>query len=120
MHPFEQTVSVVGPVVAGIIVLSIFFKLLARWGTSGESMRRVGLKGILDDKSPATVHLTTGVALENVRFIGFTNPDSMKGPFPFELRGMVIFEHPDGRRTIVAAKMIKMIEVPPKMTGASF
>src|SRR5207244_1311869 len=97
----EQTISVVGPIVAAIIVLSIFFKLLG-WISrrSADSIRRIAFEGILDDKTPATVHLTTGATLVQVRFIGVIDSGSFKGPVPYKLRGMMIFEHSDGRRTI--------------------
>ena len=51
---------------------------------------------------------------ENVRILGFLDSGSEKGVFPFELHGMVILEPPDGRRILVPAKLIRMIEVPPR------
>jgi len=74
---------------------------------------RIKFKGILDERTQATVHLTNGKSLEKVRFLGFTASGSIKGPFPFELQYMVIFEQPDGGRILVPAKLIEMVEVPP-------
>jgi hypothetical protein len=115
MHPFEQTLSVIGPIVLAIMVLTIFFKAVA-WVTRSSSAdtTRIKFRGILDDKTRATVHLSTGTSFEDVRFIGFTDPGSIKGHFPFELQGMVILELPDGRRVMIQAKLIRMIEVPPQ------
>jgi hypothetical protein len=47
-----------------------------------------------------------------VCFIGFTQSGSVKSPFPYELEGMVILKCPDGRKTLLKAKRIQMIEVP--------
>ncbi|MEM8783250.1 MAG: hypothetical protein AAGE65_10410 [Planctomycetota bacterium] len=111
MHPFEETISIVGPVVGGIIALAIFFKLLNKTASSSDSPTRIAFKGVLDDETLATVHVTGGKTFEDVRLIGFTDSSSVKGPFPYELNGMVILEHRDGRRTMIQAKSIRMIEV---------
>jgi hypothetical protein len=115
MHPFEQTVSVIGPMVGAIMVLTVFFKFV-NWLTrqSTSSITRIAFRGILDDATRATVCLSNGTALERVRVVGFTDSASIKGPFPFELQGMVILEHEDGRRIMIQAKLIRMIEVPPR------
>src|SRR5688500_6364672 len=116
MHPFEETISVIGPIVGGIIILTLFFKLLG-WisGKSSPSPRRVAFKGILDEHTLCTIHLGGGTTYENVRLIGFTDSSSAKGPFPYELNGMAILEHTDGRRTLIQAKNIRTIEVGPKV-----
>jgi hypothetical protein len=114
MHPLEATLSVVGPIVGAIIVLTLFFKLMARWsGDSKAKTRRFGFEGILDSHTKVTVHLVNGGAHENVRFVGFTDSQSTKGVFPHELRAMVILEEESGRRVLIPAKSIRMIEVPP-------
>ena len=118
MHPFEQTISIVAPFVLAIMALAIFFQLLG-WITRGFTAKssRIAIKGILDQKTPATVHLMNGTSFENVRLIGFTTESgSVKEHFPFELRGMVILEDPGGRRILIQAKQIRMIEVPPSLT----
>jgi hypothetical protein len=114
MEQFGQTLGVVAPIVGAIMVLTVFFKVVG-WmsGRFPASTTRIAFKGVLDARTRATVHLSNGTTLENVRFIGFTEAGSAKHPFPFELQGMVILEHPDGRRTMVPAKLIRMIEVPP-------
>ena len=99
MHPFEQTISIVAPFVLAIIVLTLFFQFMG-WIARGATAksRNIAIKGILDQKTPATVHLMNGTTFENVRLIGFTDSSSVKGPFPYELMGMLILEDPDGRR----------------------
>jgi len=114
MHPFEQTISVVGPVVGGIVFLTLFFKLVG-WMSSKSAPNRIEFKGVLDDRTLCTVHVAGGTTFENVRLIGFTDSASEKGPFPYELHGMVILEHSDGKRTMIQAKNIRMIEVAAKV-----
>lgn len=115
MHPFEQTVSVIGPIVGGIIALTLFFKLLGRVSrASSPSPSRVAFKGILDERTPCTVHVGGGTTYENVLLIGFTDSSSPdKGPFPYELSNMVILEHADGRRTLVLVQIGRIGDAEP-------
>jgi hypothetical protein len=104
--------SVVGPVVGGIVFLTLFFKLvgwIARKSTKGAT--RVALKGLLDDRTLCTVHVGNGKTFENVRLVGFIDASSGKGAIPYQLNGMAVLEHADGRRTLIQAKHIRMIEV---------
>ena len=115
MYPFVQTISVVGPIVGAIMLLALFFKLLG-WAGRRTAPRttRLVVAGIFDGDTLATIHLSNGTSLENVRIVGFTEPPSAKSAFPYELSRMAILEHPDGRHTLVQAKMIRKIEVPPQ------
>lgn len=115
MHPFEQTVSVVGPVVAAVIILTLFFQLLARYSAKAPS--RMGLKGIFDDRTPLIVHLSNGTTYADVRLAGFTDAAAPKGHLPYDLHGMVILEHADGRRTLIHGKSIRMIEIAAPANG---
>jgi len=117
MHPFEQTVSVVvpivGAIVAAIVVLTLFFKLL-NWGRRGAAFEttRFAVTGVFDGKTPSTVHLSNGSTIEDVRILGFTDSSSAKTAFPYELGHTMVLRHPDGRHTLVQAKTIRRIEVP--------
>jgi hypothetical protein len=96
------------------MVLTVFFKLLGSVsGRAGASVTRITFKGILDDRSRATVHLSNGTSFKGARFIGFTDSGAIKGPFPYPLHGMVVLELTDGTRVLVLAKLIRMIEVRP-------
>jgi hypothetical protein len=59
------------------------------------------------------VHLAGGQTFEEVRFIGFTNSETLKTHLPYELNGMVILEDEGKTRYLVRAKNIRMIVVPP-------
>lgn len=111
IHPLEQMLSVVGPIVGAIVFLTLFFKLIG-WLSARSAVKRLPFKGVLDELTVATVHLVGGATIENVRVIGFTDPSSAKDMLPYELRGMVILEHADGRRMLIQAKTVRMIEVP--------
>lgn len=114
MHPFETMISVLGAIVLAIIVLTGFFKLVGWFDRrTAARARDVAFEGVLDDQTRATVHLGGGSTLEQVRLIGYTDLSTAKSPVPHELRNMVVFEHPDGRRTMVQARMIRMIAAPP-------
>ena len=114
IHPFEATISVVGPIVGGIVFLTFFFKTLA-WISekSKANGKPVPLGGILNPDNTITVHLNNGNTYENVRFVGQTDGYAGKGAaFPYELNQMVILEFHDGRRVLIHAKSIRMIEIP--------
>lgn len=119
MGELPEIVVIIGSIVVAIMVLTIFFKLINWIGRIFEkSPARIGFKGVLNDRTLATVHLAAGAVLENVRLIGFTDGSPMKGHIPYELNNMVILEHTDGRRTIIQAKSIRMIEVGPTTRDA--
>jgi len=61
----------------------------------------------------ASVHLTGGETFERVRFIGFTNSETLKTHLPHELNGMVILEDEGKTRFLVRAKIIRLIVVEP-------
>jgi hypothetical protein len=114
MDLFLDTVSVVGPIVGGIAALALFFQLLG-WATrrSGSAVTRFAVKDVLHGQTAANVHLTGGRAIEDVRILGFVSPSSGKDELPYEFGRLVVLEHPDGRRTLLRAKLIQQIEVPP-------
>lgn len=116
MPELPEAVDVVIAIAIAIMVLTIFFKTV-NWigGMFNRSPAKFAFKGILDEKSLVTVHLTTGKSYEGVRLLGFTDTSSVKVDIPYQLHNMVILEHSDGRRSIIQAKSIRSIEVGPKM-----
>ena len=115
MHPFEETISIAGAVgaviVGAIVVLTIFFRTLS-WLTGGKP-ETIAVRGVLKKDTYATVHMAGRETFERVRFIGFTNTDTMKMRLPFELNNMVILEDEQKQRYLVRAKDIRMIVVAP-------
>ncbi|TWU43548.1 hypothetical protein Q31b_25890 [Novipirellula aureliae] len=116
MHPFVETISIAGGIAAAIVgavvLLTLFYRGLS-WITGGEKPDTIAVRGVLKKDTLATVHVAGRKPFERVRFIGFTNSQSMKTHLPWELNGMVIFEDEASTRFLVRAKDIKMIIVPP-------
>lgn len=116
MHPFIETVSICGGIavalVSAIIVLTLFFRGIAWLSSAGAKPDTLAVRGVLKKDTLATVHLAGGKVFERVRFVGFTNTESMKTRLPFELNGMVILEDEEQTRFLIRARDIKMIVVP--------
>ena len=115
MHPFIETVSVAGGIAAAIvgavILLTLFYRGLA-WITTGTKPKSLEVVGVLKKNTLANVHVAGHKPFERVRFLGYTNSQSMKTHLPWELDGMVILEDESHARFLVRAKDIKMIVIP--------
>lgn len=116
MHPFVETISIAGgigaAIVAAVVLLTLFYRGLS-WITAGEKLETISVRGVLKKDTLATVHVAGHTPFKRVRFIGFTNSQTMKTHLPWELNGMVILEDENNTRVLVRAKDIKMIVVPP-------
>jgi len=115
MHPFVETISIAGGIVAAIVAAVVLRTLFYRglsWITGGEKPDTIAVRGVLKKDTLATVHVAGHAPFERVRFIGFTNSQTMKTHLPWELTGMVILEDKTKTRYLVRAKDIKMIIVP--------
>jgi hypothetical protein len=116
MHPFIETISIAGgigaAIVAAVILLTVFYRGMS-WITGGQKPDTIAVRGVLKKDTLATVHVAGHKPFERVRFIGFTNSQTMKTHLPWELNGMVILEDETKIRFLVRAKDIKMIIVPP-------
>ena len=100
-------------VVLGVMVLAVFFTLLSRISIGNASPETISVRGVLKKNTWATVKMTGSETFDRVRFIGFTNTESMKTHLPYDLNGMVILEDEQKRRFLVRAKAIRMIIVEP-------
>ena len=100
-------------VVVGVMALAVFFTVLARINSGGTKPDTMSVRGVLKRNTWATVHMTGSEIFDRVRFVGFTNTESMKTRLPYELNGMVILEDAQKRRFLVRAKAIRMIVVEP-------
>jgi hypothetical protein len=101
-------------IVLGIMALAIFFTVLGRINRAGPTPETIAVRGILTRDTWAKVYMSGSEDFERVRFIGFTNTESIKTHLPYELNGMVILEDQEGRRFLVRAKSIRMIVVEPE------
>ncbi|MEX1229129.1 MAG: hypothetical protein WEB58_02740 [Planctomycetaceae bacterium] len=121
MHPFEETVSVAGGIAAAVvgvvIVLTLFYRILYWMTDAGAKPDTISIRGVLSKETYATVYLGGNEQFDRVRFVGFTNSETLKTHLPYELNGMVILEDEQQRRFLVRAKSIRMIVVPPE-TGS--
>lgn len=116
MHPFEVTISIVGGIALGIIGLMLFIYTLEWLGWKvGRNAKRLPMNKLLDEKTIVTVHLASAETLENVRLIGVTDPGTGQKGFPYDIGDPMIFEHPDGRRSMIRSKSIKSIDIPAAM-----
>jgi hypothetical protein len=104
--------------VLGIIALAVFFTLLNRLSTGGAKPETMAVRGVLRKDTWATVHMSGAETFERVRFIGFTNTESINTHLPCDLNGMVILEDAEGRRFLVRAKAIRMIVIAPQSAGS--
>jgi hypothetical protein len=114
MDVFVNTLGVVGAFVLGVMALTLFFKVIG-WigGASNASLRVPRIRGVLDEKTRVTVHLANGTIFEDVLLVGsMSQVGSIKGDVPYGLQSLFVLEHPDGRRTLIQDKQIKMIEAP--------
>ena len=122
MHPFIETVSVAGGIAAAIvgavIILTLFYRGLT-WLTKGAKPDPLEVAGVLKKNTLANVHVAGHKPFERVRFLGYTNSESMKTHLPWELNGMVILEDESQARFLVRAKDIKMIEIPSEGENAA-
>ncbi len=99
--------------VLGIVALALFFTALNRFATGGAKPETMAVRGVLKKDTWATVHMAGAETFERVRFVGFTNTESIKTHLPYDLNGMVILEDAEGRRFLVRAKAIRMIVIAP-------
>lgn len=100
-------------VVLAIMALTIFFKTLNWLSDRATKPEAIAIRGVLKKDTWVKVYTSGTETFERVRFIGFTNAESMKNHLPHELNGMVILEDPEGRRFVIRAKAIHKIEIAP-------
>lgn len=116
MHPFVETISIVGAFavafVGVVVALTLFYRGLS-WLSGDARPEEIRVRGVLKKGTRVTVHMSGSKTFENVRFLGFTS-QSMKTNLPFELAGMVVLEDANQTRFLIRAKDIRQIEVPPE------
>jgi hypothetical protein len=95
------------------MALALFFQVMGWIANRGARPETMAVRGVLKKGTWATVHMSGAETFERVRFVGFTNTESIKTHLPYDLNGMVILEDEAGRRFLVRAKAIRMIVIEP-------
>lgn len=101
-----------GPILAlciGVMILAVFFNVLAAVKGTISPARKIKIKGFLKDRDRVTLELKRGDALEDVRFIGFLDHTSVKGGLPHQLANMLIVETRSGERILLRAEDVRSI-----------
>jgi len=104
-------IGTVGAICIGVIVLTVFFTILGvvkDWLRPG---RYIKFQGFIKEADSVDVHLTSGKVMKDLRFLGFTDPASIKGNVPYQLQSMMLFETEDRRRVMMRGDLVKIIEM---------
>ena len=109
MDIFIMWMAPIAAVCIGIMVLTVFFRIIGYLGDKVSPVKHIKIKKLLSQSELVTAHLTSGDKIPNLKFIGFTDSTSVKG-VPYELTNLVTFEKPDGSKMLVRANRIKVIE----------
>jgi small nuclear ribonucleoprotein (snRNP)-like protein len=109
METFIDWISVIGAICIGVMALTVFFTLLNAIQRHFSKTAIIKLKGVFKTSEWLNVHLNGAKTIERVKFVGYTDPNSMKG-VPYHLNNMVVFETADGKRVLLRADTIRMIE----------
>jgi len=109
MDTFIIWISGIGAICIGVMVLATLFTLLSAIKQRFSKTAIIKLKGIFKTTEWLNVHLSGGKTVLHVRFVGFTDPNSMKG-VPYHLNNMVVFENADAKRILLRVDTIRMIE----------
>jgi hypothetical protein len=109
MEVFIVWISVIGALCIGIMALAIFFTLLSAAKQHFSKTAMIKIKGVFKNSELLNVHLNGSKTLSRVKMTGFTDTDSMKGA-PYQLNNMVVFETTEGKRILLRADTIRMIE----------
>ena len=110
MDTFIIWISAIAAICIGIVVLALFFTALNVVKDRFSSSKFVKIKQVLNNSELVTVHLSSGKTLSDLKFVGFADPSSFKGGVPYQLANMVVFESVDGRRILLRADAIRIME----------
>jgi hypothetical protein len=109
MENFIMWMGPIGAICIGVMALALFFTFLGRIKDRFSSAKFIKIKKLLNQPEMVTLHLASGKTVSDVHFVGFTDPASLKG-VPYQLSNMVVFETTDGRRVLLRADAIRMME----------
>jgi hypothetical protein len=109
MGTFLNSISIIGALCIGVMVLSIFFTLLNSSKRRFSQFKIIELNGLFKTSDFLNIHLSSGKSVYHVKFIGFTDSESMKG-IPHQLANMVVFVNAHGKRVLLRPDSIRMME----------
>ena len=109
MDAFLNSISIIGALCIGIIILSIFFTLLNSSKRRFSKVNLIKLDGLFMTSGFLNVHLSNGKSVYRVKLMGFTDTESIKG-IPHQLTNMVVFENAYGKRVLLRPDSIRMME----------
>lgn len=109
MEFFSAWMGPIGAICIGIMVLALFFRVMALISSRFDTAKYIKFKKLLNQPAKMTVYLGRGEKISDVRFVGFTDPSSLKG-VPYQFSNLVVFETMDGRRVVLRANTIRRME----------
>jgi hypothetical protein len=109
MENFVIWIGSIGALCIGIMVLAVFFKILGIIGSYFSNSKYIKIKKFLNKSGFVTVHLSSGKIITNLKFIGCADWSSLKD-YPYEMKNMVVFESVDGKRVLLRASAIRIME----------
>lgn len=110
MESFSQVFGVVAAICAGIIILALFFSGFNFVKRRMRGFEIVKSSDFIKDGRLVNIHLTNDKQFTGLRFVGFTDQNSMKLGVPHGLSQMIICENAEGSRLFFRAEEVRMIE----------
>jgi len=108
---FFITFGWVCALVAGVVMLTLFFMVVGRINRKFAPSGIIKFKGLLEEQRPVDVVLENGERLTGVKLVGFTESNPGKGqPMPYQLNHLAVFQKPDGARLFIRPDSIKYLE----------
>jgi hypothetical protein len=106
--------GIAGSIILTVVLLTLFFRLLGRLDRRRPGdVERLEARSVLGPRQPITIRLVDRSVMADVRLLGtFAEEFDRRAPMP--LRDMLIVAHPDGRRTLIRAKDVRSMELPPQ------
>lgn len=109
MELFGRVFGVVLAICAGVILLTLFSKLM----NLVERPRRaivVRIDGLLNGGRMVNIHFANGKQISAVMLVGFTNEKSTKGMLPYQFIRMLVCETSTGSRMLIRPDAVRIIE----------
>lgn len=101
-----------GPTLAlsiGVMILAVFFNVLAAVKRAISPVKKITIKGFLKDHDRVTLQMKRDEAMEDVRIVGFLDATSAKGVLPYQLANMMVVETRSGERILLRAEDVRSI-----------